>query len=481
MDLDQKVRRYLALKAELAKREKEDNLSRYNKGKKIHLKQMQFHQCPARNRWVFGGNRSGKTECGAVETVWLLRGIHPFKPNRPNVSGWAVSLTAQVSRDVVQQKILHYLPKRYIADIGMQSGSKDNYKEGVIDYILVKNVFGGVSRLGFKSCDQGREKFQGASLDFVWIDEEPPKEIYEECRMRLLDKLGYLYVTMTPLKGMNWVYDVIYKNSCGDPELKCFFMEWADNPFLDQAEIERLTKILDPQELESRRYGRFSGTGGLVYKEFDPSAHVIEPFSVPPAWYDAISIDPGLNNPLSAHWYAVDFDGNIYVIAEHYEAGKDIKYHAERIKRICQSLGWPTDRQGKISALIDSSAAAKTLAGLKSVSELFYEEGINVNHKVNKDVFSGISRVKHYLKKGDNGRPKLYVFSHCVNMIREFLSYSWDIGDVPKKQNDHAMDDLRYYIMSRPEPPELKPIKSDIARDKERLIRRLNNSKRALL
>lgn len=480
MDLNQKVARFLALKQELERREQEDNLSRYNKGEKIHRKQMQFHQCPARNRWVFGGNRSGKTECGAVETVWLLRGIHPFKPNRPNISGWAVSLTAQVSRDVVQQKILHYLPKRYIADISMQSGSKDNYKEGVIDYILVKNVFGGVSRLGFKSC-QGREKFQGASLDFVWIDEEPPREIYEECRMRLFDKLGYLYVTMTPLKGMNWVYDVIYKNSCEDPELKCFFMEWADNPFLDQAEIERLTKILDSEELESRRYGRFSGKGGLVYKEFDPSVHVIEPFSVPPAWFDNISIDPGLNNPLSAHWYAVDFDGNVYVIAEHYEAGKDIKYHAERIKSICSKLGWPSDRQGKIRALIDSSAAAKTLAGLKSVSELFYEEGIVVNHKVNKDIFSGISRVKYYLKKGDNGRPKLFVFSHCINMIKEFLSYSWDYGDAPKKQNDHAMDELRYYIMSRPEPPELKPAKSEIARDKDRLIRRLNNSKRALL
>ena len=64
-------------------------LARYNKGK-VHLKQMSFHKCLKRNRWVFGGNRSGKTECGAVETVWLARGNHPFRRNKPNISCWVV-------------------------------------------------------------------------------------------------------------------------------------------------------------------------------------------------------------------------------------------------------------------------------------------------------------------------------------------------------------------------------------------------------
>ena len=472
MDINQKIKKYIKLKNEQSIRQNSDILSRYNTCAKVHKKQMIFHKCDARTRFVFGGNRSGKTECGAVEAVWFLRGNHPYKPNRPNTSGWAVSLSSQVSRDVAQQKILHYLPKRYIADVVMSSGSKDNYKEGVIDYILIKNVFGGISRLGFKSCDQGREKFQGTGLDFVWIDEEPPKEIFDECRMRLLDKTGDMWVTMTPLKGLNWVYEVIFKNQKNDPELWHIHMEWADNPYLKADEIERMTKLLDSDELDSRRYGKFSGLGGLIYKEFDIQKHVIEPFCVPHEWYDNISIDPGLNNPLSAHWYAVDYDGNVYVIAEHYLAGKDVKYHSDRIKQISLSLGWHTSKSGNLSALIDSAAAAKTLSGTKSVSELFYDEGINVNHKVNKDVFSGISRVKYYLTC-DNGKPRLYIFSHCVNMIKEFLSYRWDVGDMPKKELDHALDELRYYIMSRPEPPEIKVNKSIITKDKERLIRKL--------
>ena len=97
-------------------------------------------------------------------------------------------------------------------------------------------------------------------------------------------------------------------------------------------------------------------SGGQVYKEFDENINVIEPFNVPKDWYDNISIDPGLNNPLSAHWYACDYDGNIYVIAEHYEAKQGVEYHANKIKQISQNLGWHKTSNGYISCLIDSAA-----------------------------------------------------------------------------------------------------------------------------
>ena len=162
------------IQSEILKRQAKNKLATYNTGKLVHQKQMLFHKSQKRNRWVFGGNRSGKTQCGAVETVWLARGIHPYRPNKRDVSGWVVSLTSQVQRDVAQQKILYYLNPDWIEDIVMSSGRKSSPEHGVIDYILVKNVFGGVSKIGFKSCDQGREKFQGTSLDYVWFDEEPP-------------------------------------------------------------------------------------------------------------------------------------------------------------------------------------------------------------------------------------------------------------------------------------------------------------------
>ena len=465
-----------AIEAEQKRRAAGDRLAQYNKGRRVHKKQMAFHRCKKRNRWVFGGNRSGKTECGAVEAVWMARGVHPYRKNRENVFGWVVSLSQQVQRDVAQKKILSYLRRDQILDIVMLSGRRDSPAAGVIDQIVLRNETGGTGTIGFKSCDQGREKFQGSSLDFVWFDEEPPKDIYEECRMRVLDKCGDIFGTMTPLKGLTFLYDDIYLNKKNDPEVWYEFMEWSDNPYLSKKEIALLEQTMDETALQSRKYGRFAAHEGLVYPEFDESVHVIDPFDVPESWQDNISIDPGLKNPLSAHWYCVDYDGNVYVVAEHYRAGEDIDYHARRIHEISDALHWKKDGAGRVRALIDSAAGQRTLASVKSVTELNYERGILADARVDKEMFAGIARVKSYLKRG-NGWPDLYIFRSCTNLIREMKGYFWGKGDRPEKKDDHALDELRYYLMTRPAHQETKVL-SDVGREKERLMRALKRGRR---
>ena len=465
------VERVRAIEAEQKRRAAGDWLALYNTGDIKHEKQLAFHKCKKRNRWVFGGNRSGKTECGAVECVYMARGIHPYRENRKDVCGWVVSLSQQVQRDVAQKKILHYLRKDQIEEIVMLSGRKDAPESGVIDFIRVKNALGGTSVIGFKSCDQGREKFQGASLDFVWFDEEPPKDVYDECRMRVIDRKGDIFGTMTPLKGLTFVHSEIFLNRSGDKEIWYEFMEWSDNPYLDKTEIAALENTMDEAALQSRRYGRFACNEGLVYPEFDENIHVIEPFDVPKEWQDTISIDPGLNNPLSAHWYAVDFDDNVYVVFEHYEAGRDVDYHAERIKRICERLDWKKDERGRVRALIDSASKQRTLASVKSVADLFYERGILVDPNVEKDLFSGIARVKSYLNQ-KNGLPNIYIFNTCVRLIGELKGYYWGNGDQPKKVDDHALDEMRYYLMSRPKKALPTPQKTAIQKDKESMLRK---------
>ena len=180
-----------------------------------------------------------------------------------------------------------------------------------------------------------------------------------------------------------------------------------------------------------------------------------------------ISIDPGLHNPLSAHWYCQDFDGNIYVVAEHYMAEQNIDYHAEQLHLISDRLQWHRESNGNLNALIDSAAGQRTLANSKSVSELFYERGVNVNMQVNKDLFSGIAKVKSYLSgKG----AKLYIFSCCVNLIREFKGYFWGQGDKPIKRDDHALDELRYYLMTK-QYKQKTVLQSRIEKDKQRLVK----------
>lgn len=414
---------------------------------------------------MFGGNRTGKTVAGAVEAVWRARGIHPFKENKP-CSGWVVSVSNETQRDVAQKEILKWLHPTWILDVKVRSGSKDDPENAIIDFIVVENVLGSTSIIGFKSCEQGRIKFQGTSKDWIWFDEEPPKEIYDECKMRVVDTQGDIWGTMTPLMGLTWVYQTIYLNERQDSEVQSWVMQWSDNPWLSAKEIAALESTMTEDEREARQYGRFVALSGLIYKEFREDIHVIDPFAIPKGWFDNISIDPGYTNPLSAHFYACDGDGTIYVIAEHYQAQMRVKEHSERLKAIARALSWPRNSLGGLNALIDSAANQKTIAAEKSATDLFIENGISCNSQVDKDVWTGIQRVKNYLKLQPHedtkawpkGKPRIFIFRNCPHMIREFKSYRWaepkegvNAKEEPKKSNDHGMDELRYYIMSKPE------------------------------
>ena len=171
-------------------------------------------------------------------------------------------------------------------------------------------------------------------------------------------------------------------------------------------------------------------------------------------------------------FFWTDFDGNVYVVGEWYMAGKDIDYHAQHIKELARKLNWHTDGKGRLTALIDSAADQHTLASRKSVSELFYDRGILVNTNVEKQLFSGIASVKSYFAEG-----KIKIFSTCVNLIRELKSYWWGSGDRPIKKDDHALDALRYYIVSKPQPAKVPKTQiSEIQKDKNKLISARKNA-----
>lgn len=472
------------LAAEYERRHKADKLKYYNAGPKIHHKQVEFHKCPKRNRWMLGGNRTGKTECGAAEAAYYARGNHPYRTITRATEGWVVSLTNEVQRDVAQAKLLSYLNPEWIVDVKMRIGRSDDYEHGIIDYILVESVHGGVSRIGFKSCDQGRAKFQGTSLDYVWFDEEPPEEIYQECKMRVIDRRGNIWGTMTPLMGLTWVYDQIYMNEPGDEEVWCGSMQWSDNPWLSAEEIRNLESSMSEEEREARQYGRFVALSGLIYKEFNEQIHVIDPFPIPREWYDTISIDPGMEHPLSCHFYACDHDGTVYVIGEHYQAGWSVEKHAKAITELARELDWPVNRSGKLSGIIDCAGMQRTLAAEKNVVELFGEQGIDLSptSMQQKERWSGIQRVKQYLQLRETddkaawprGKPRLFVFKTCPNMIKEFKSYRWkpDTDSEVIKLGDDAMDDLRYYIAQRPEAYAAPTVKTAIQLHKEEMTRR---------
>ncbi|MBO4412450.1 MAG: hypothetical protein J5779_00325, partial [Clostridia bacterium] len=97
-----------------------------------------------------------------------------------------------------------------------------------------------------------------------------------------------------------------------------------------------------------------------------------------------------------------------------------------------------------------------------------------------KDLFSGISRVKSYLKNID-GQVRIKIFSNCTNLIRELKNYWWGDNDIPVKKDDHCLDELRYYIMTKPNCSATFQTKTPIEKHKDKLIRKINQNRRKIV
>lgn len=173
-------------------------------------------------------NQVGKTYSGAAEAAIHLTGLYPDwwegrRLDRP-VRAWAGSETGEVTRDGVQRLLVGepkdqsqwgrgLVPGDLLVDTKRRHGVAD-----ALDSIIVKHVSGGNSTLGFKSYDQGRTKWQGETLDFVWFDEEPPQDVSFEGLTRTNATSGMVYLTFTPLKGIS---DVVHSFiECGDSDKK---------------------------------------------------------------------------------------------------------------------------------------------------------------------------------------------------------------------------------------------------------------------
>ena len=210
------------LLTEQKRRQSRTRLARY----RPYPKQILFHErgLTARERLLMAGNQLGKTFSGAAETACHLTGKYPDwwtgrRFDRP-VRCWAGSKTGEVTRDGVQRLLVGEPKDRTAWGTGMIPGDAivdTSSRMGVadaIDSVLVEHVSGENSTLGFKSYDQGREKWQGETLDIVWFDEEPPMDIYMEGLTRTNATGGMVYMTFTPLLGMS---DVVHMfiDECG--------------------------------------------------------------------------------------------------------------------------------------------------------------------------------------------------------------------------------------------------------------------------
>jgi len=171
-----------------------------------------------RERLFMAANRVGKTEgVGGYETTLHLTGDYPpwwegRRFERP-VSAWAAGKTSETTRDIVQAKLFGRVEgsgaRKRFAGTGLVPGDAigDCSWRGALpdlaDTVAIRHASGGVSTLGLKSYQQGRGAFEGTEQDLVWLDEEPPLDVYVECLVRTMTTGGLVLVTFTPLEGMS--------------------------------------------------------------------------------------------------------------------------------------------------------------------------------------------------------------------------------------------------------------------------------------
>lgn len=183
-----------------------------------YARHMEFFEAGAsyRERCLMAANRVGKTYGGgAYETTCHLTGLYPDwwngKRFKTPVRWWAAGKTNETTRDIVQSALLGDISyngsRKAVTGTGIVPGAligSITWKQGVqdlVDTIKVKHVSGKWSTLGLKSYQQGRGSFEGTAQHGVWLDEEPPLDIYGECLVRTATTGGLILLTFTPLEG----------------------------------------------------------------------------------------------------------------------------------------------------------------------------------------------------------------------------------------------------------------------------------------
>lgn len=183
--------------------------------RELYVKHLEFFRLGAehKERCFMAANRVGKTIVGGFEVTHHLTGEYPDWWEGRRFEGptewWAANDTGENTRDVVQKELFGpvgdwgtgLIPW---SKIDGEPTSRRSLADA-IDTARIKHVSGGTSFIGFKSFDQGRERFQGTAKHGVWLDEEPPEDVYAECLLRTMTTNGIVICTFTPLKGLSKV------------------------------------------------------------------------------------------------------------------------------------------------------------------------------------------------------------------------------------------------------------------------------------
>jgi PBSX family phage terminase large subunit len=366
-----------------------------------------------RFRVVCAGRRFGKSTLAS----WEMFGKAVSKKDSRVVY---VAPTYQQARDIVWNEL-----------IKVCQGTVAKINESRLE-LTIHTADEGLSTIILRGWES-IETLRGQKFDFIVIDEIAMMRNFwenwqEVIRPTLTDKKGDVLFISTP-KGFNHFYDLYNVN---DPDYKSFHFTTYDNPHLPVEEIDKAKAELPEDRFAQEYMADFRKQEGLVYKEFNRERHLVDTIPANPVETIA-GIDFGFTNPTAVIHIQKDRDDNYTVIGEWYKTGRTELQVAEYVQSCKFNRVYPDPES-------------------PSAIEVLNSKGIPVVEVVkNKDsIQNGINKIRELFK-----RNKLKIHKSCVNLIQEFETYAYpekrpgnNEPENPVKENDHALDALRYAIMT---------------------------------
>jgi PBSX family phage terminase large subunit len=380
----------------------------------LSQKQLEFARY-ANHRWNFkgGATRSGKTY---LDFKWII----PLRiRERSGKDGLAVILG--VTKSTIERNVLEPMRNLY-GDKLVGTISSDNTA-----WIFGEKCY----CLGAEKVSQV-SKIRGASIKYCYGDEvaDWSEEVFALLKSRLDKEHSCFDGTYNPQYPNHWLKKFLDSNA--DIFSQVYTID--DNPFLPPSFVENLKKEYAGTVFYDRYIlGKWTLAEGLVYPMFGDSCIVQD---IPDTGDYYISIDYGTHNPFSAGLWCVT-KTEAARIGEYYYCGREERkektpeeYYSE-VKRLAGGRD--------IKCLIVDPSADAFIATVKKHHEFKVRGAVN-------DVLPGIQTTAEMIASG-----KLKIHESCEDAIREFGLYRWDEkaeSDRVVKENDHAMDEIRYMVMT---------------------------------
>lgn len=280
---------------------------------------------------------------------------------------------------------------------------------------------------------------QGVTLGGILLDETAlmPRSFVEQAVARCSVSGSRLWFNCNPDNPHHW-FKREWIDKAYEKNLLYLHFDLNDNPSLSAEIIKRYHSLYSGAFYNRFVLGKWCTAEGLVYTNFSCQKHTVA--SLPEKFSRCVmSVDYGTVNPTSAGLWG--FYGKVwYRISEYYFSSKtegfqrtDEEHYREILKlsKIAETYGAKTD-----CAVVDPSAA--------SFIECIRRHGDFSVIPAKNDVLSGIRKVSDALSG-----EKIKIHRDCADSIREFSLYRWkekSTRDCPVKENDHAMDDIRYFV-----------------------------------